>query len=64
MTESTIFGQVDTPFYYKLGARIPFNSWGIVILQQFISADLEVASANENVALGGVSSLFGLYYSF
>ena len=64
MTESTIFGQVDTPFYYKLGARIPFNSWGIVILQQFISADLEVASANEDVALGGVSSLFGIYYGF
>ena len=24
-TESTMFGQMDTPFYYKLGARIPFN---------------------------------------
>jgi hypothetical protein len=64
MTERTIFGQVDTPFYYKLGARIPFNSWGIVILQQFISADLEVSSANENIALGGVSTLYGLYYGF
>ena len=64
LTESTIFGQVDTPLYYKLGARIPLNSWGIVFLQQFISADLDVASSNKHIALGGTSTLFGLYYGF
>ena len=64
LTESTIFGQVDTPLYYKLGARIPLNSWGIVFSQQFISADLDVASSNKHIALGGTSTLFGLYYGF
>ena len=64
VTETTVFGQVDTTVYYKLGARIPFNSWGLVLTQQFTSANMEVASANKNVALGGVSTLFGLYYGF
>ena len=64
ITESTIFGQVDTPLYYKLGARIPLNSWGLVFLQQYTSADMEVASSNRKIALGGISTLFGLYYGF
>ena len=64
ITESTIFGQVDTPLYYKLGARIPLNSWGLVFLQQYTSADMEVASSNRQIALGGISTLFGLYYGF
>ncbi|MCH2297013.1 MAG: hypothetical protein MK441_03785, partial [SAR324 cluster bacterium] len=61
---TTVFGQVDTPVYYKLGARIPFNSWGLVLTQQYTSANMEVASANKNVALGGVSTLIGRYYGF
>ena len=64
ITESTIFGQVDTPLYYKFGARIPLNSWGLVFLQQYTSADMEVASSNRQIALGGISTLFGLYYGF
>ena len=63
-TNSTIFGQVDTPLYYKIGFRIPFNSWGIIFTQQFISADMLVASENNKVSLGGTATLFGVYYGF
>ena len=63
-TSSTIFGQVDMPLYYKIGFRIPFNSWGIIFTQQFISADMLVASENKRVSLGGTATLFGAYYGF
>ena len=31
-TYGTVFGQVDKPFYYKFGARIPINGLGIICL--------------------------------
>lgn len=64
VTKSTVFGQVDSPFYYKLGFRIPFNSWGLMLTQQYISADMEVATENKPLSLGGTATLFGAYYGF
>ncbi|MGY8697921.1 MAG: hypothetical protein ACKVIP_04520, partial [bacterium] len=46
-TNGTVFGQVDDPFFYKLGVRIPFNEMGIVLTQQYISADINVATEDK-----------------
>jgi len=63
-TYGTVFGQVDKPFFYKFGVRIPLNGMGIVLTQQYISADLKVATENEPLSLGGTASFIGLYYAF
>ena len=63
-TFGTVFGQVDKPFYYKFGARIPFNGMGFIITQQYISADIEVATVNKPLSLGGSATLLGMYTSF
>ena len=63
-TNGTVFGQVDDPFFYKLGVRIPFNEMGIVLTQQYISADINVATEDKPLSLGGTASFIGLYYSF
>jgi hypothetical protein len=63
-TNGTVFGQVDDPFFYKLGVRIPFNEMGIVLTQQYISADINVATEDKPISLGGTASFIGLYYSF
>ena len=64
VTTSTVFGQVDSPFYYKIGFRVPFNSWGLIATQQYISADMEVTTENKPLSLGGSASLFGFYYGY
>ena len=61
---ATVFGQVDKPIYYKFGVRIPFNGVGFIFTQQYISADLEVATENKPLSLGGTASFFGIYYGF
>ena len=63
-TYGTVFGQVDKPFYYKFGVRIPLNGIGIVLTQQYTSANIIVATENKPLSLGGTASLFGLYYTF
>ncbi|MDC0224145.1 hypothetical protein OAK62_01740 [Deltaproteobacteria bacterium] len=63
-TFGTVFGQVDKPFFYKLGIRIPLNGIGIVLTQQYTSADIMVATENKPLSLGGTASFFGLYYTF
>lgn len=63
-TFGTVFGQVDKPFYYKFGARIPFNRFGFIITQQYISADIEVATVSKPLSLGGSATLLGIYTSF
>ena len=63
-TYGTVFGQVDKPFFYKFGVRIPLNGMGIVLTQQYISADLKVATENQSLSLGGTASFIGLYYAF
>lgn len=63
-TYGTVFGQVDKPFFYKFGFRIPLNGMGLVFTQQYISADLNVATENKSLSLGGTASFVGLYYAF
>ncbi len=63
-TSGTFFGQVKHPVYYKFGIRIPLNSWGIVMTQQYTAADLNVTTEGKTLSLGGTSTLFGLYYGF
>lgn len=63
-TYGTVFGQVDKPFFYKFGMRIPLNGMGIVLTQQYISADLKVATENKSLSLGGTASFVGFYYAF
>ena len=63
-TYGTVFGQVDKPFFYKFGVRIPLNGIGLVLTQQYISADLDVATENKPLSLGGVATFIGLYYTF
>ncbi len=63
-TVGTIFGQVDKPFYYKFGVRIPLNGLGIILTQQYISADFDVSTENKPLSLGGTATFIGLYYGF
>ena len=63
-THGTVFDQVDNPFFYKYGVRIPFNGLGIILTQQYISADIKVATEDEQLSLGGTVTLIGLYYGF
>ena len=63
-TYGTVFGQVDNPFYYKFGGRIPFNGLGIIFTQQYTSADFQVATEDKPLALGGSASFIGFYYGF
>ncbi|MBC8259302.1 MAG: hypothetical protein H8E38_09820 [SAR324 cluster bacterium] len=63
-TYGTVFGQVDKPFYYKFGVRIPINGLGIIFTQQYISANFNVATENKPLSLGGTASYVGLYYGF
>jgi hypothetical protein len=37
---------------------------GIVLTQQYISADINVATEDKPISLGGTASFIGLYYSF
>jgi hypothetical protein len=63
-TYGTLFGQVDKPFYYKFGVRIPLNGLGIILTQQYISADFDVSTENKPLSLGGTATFIGLYYGF
>ena len=63
-TYGTVFGQVDKPFYYKFGVRIPLNGLGIILTQQYISANFDVSTENKPLSLGGTATFFGLYYGF
>ena len=63
-TSGTIFGQVDNPFYYKFGVRIPFNGLGIIFTQQYISADFQVHAEDKPLYLGSTASFIGFYYGF
>ena len=63
-TSGTIFGQVDNPFYYKFGVRIPFNGLGIIFTQQYTSADFQVPTEDKPLSLGGTASFIGFYYGF
>ena len=49
-TYGTVFGQVDKPFYYKFGVRIPLNGLGIILTQQYISADFDVPQSSASGA--------------
>ena len=60
---ATVFDQVDKPFYYKFGVRIPFNGFGLLITQQYISANMHVDSENEYLSLGGTGTFLGIFYS-
>jgi hypothetical protein len=62
--QGTVFSQVDDPLFYKLGVRIPFNGMGIVLTQQYISADIKVATEDEPLSLGGTGTFIGLYSGF
>ena len=63
-TYGTVFGQVDKPFYYKFGVRIPINGLGIILTQQYISANFDVSTENKPISLGGTATFIGLYYGF
>ena len=63
-TYGTVFGQVDKPFYYKFGVRIPINGLGIILTQQYISANIDVSTENKPISLGGTATFIGLYYGF
>ena len=64
MTYGTVFGQVDKPFYYKFGVRIPLYGLGIILTQQYISANFDVSTENKPLSLGGTATFFGLYFGF
>jgi hypothetical protein len=63
-THGTVFGQVDNPIFYKYGFRIPFNGIGVIFTQQYISADIIIATEDEPLSLGGTVTFIGLYYGF
>jgi len=63
-SSGSVFGQVDKPFYYKFGVRIPFNGLGIVLTQQYTSADIQVTTEDKPLSLGGSASFIGFYYGF
>ena len=63
-TYGTVFGQVDKPFYYKFGVRIPLYGLGIILTQQYISANFDVSTENKPISLGGTATFIGLYYGF
>jgi len=63
-TYGTVFGQVDKPFYYKFGVRIPLNGLGIILTQQYIFADFDVSTENKPLSLGGTATFIGLYFGF
>lgn len=63
-TYGTVFGQVDKPFYYKFGVRIPLNGLGIILTQQYISANFDVSTENKPLSLGGTATFIGIYYGF
>jgi len=63
-TFGTTFGQVDKPFYYKFGVRIPLNGLGIILTQQYISANFDVSTENKPLSLGGTATFIGIYYGF
>lgn len=63
-TYGTVFGQVNKPFYYKFGVRIPLNGLGIILTQQYISANFDVSTENKPLSLGGTATFIGLYYGF
>jgi len=63
-TYGTVFGQVDKPFYYKFGVRIPLNGLGIILTQQYISANFDVSTENKPISLGGTATFIGIYYGF
>ena len=62
-TNATVFDQVDKPFYYKFGVRIPFNGFGLLITQNFISANMHVYTENKQLPLGGKGTFLGIFYS-
>ena len=61
---ATVFDQVDRPFFYKFGVRIPFNGFGILITRHYISANMHVDTENKYLALGGSGTFLGIFYSF
>ena len=63
-TNATVFGQVDKPFYYKFGIRIPINGLGILITKIYISANMNVNTGNKSLSLGGIGDFLGIYYKF
>jgi len=63
-TYGTVFGQVDNPFYYKFGVRIPLNGLGIILTRQYISANFQVTTENKSLSLGGIANFVGLYFGF
>ena len=63
-SNATVFGQVDNPLFYKFGVRIPFNGIGIILTQQYISADIIIATEDEPLSLGGIGTFIGIYYGF
>ena len=63
-TYGTVFGQVNKPFYYKFGVRIPLNGLGLILTQQYISADFDVSTENKPLSLGGTATFIGLYFGF
>ena len=63
-TNATVFDQVDRPIYYKFGVRIPFNGFGLLITQNYISANMHVDSENKHLSLGGTGTFLGIFYSF
>ena len=64
LTNNVLFGQVDSPFYYKFGFRVPLNSWGFQYTQQYTSANMNVETINKEISLGGISNLFGVFIGF
>tara|TARA_Y100001970_G_C14249173_1_gene870506 strand:+ start:3293 stop:3943 length:651 start_codon:yes stop_codon:yes gene_type:complete len=62
-TNATVFDQVDKPFYYKFGVRIPLYGFGILISKKYISANMKVNTENKNLSLGGIGTFLGIYYS-
>ncbi len=62
-TNATVFDQVDKPFYYKFGVRIPFNGFGLLISQNYISANMHVNSENKHLPLGGKGTFLGIFFS-
>ncbi|MGK5092599.1 hypothetical protein WDW89_11380 [Deltaproteobacteria bacterium TL4] len=55
---------VPLTLYYKLGVRIPFESWGIMASQYVIYAPLVIATENKNLNLGETTFLLGAYLAF
>jgi len=60
----TIFGQVEKPFYYKFGIRLPFNGLGIILTQQYIAANYNIPTEKKPLSLGGKANFVGFYFGF